>query len=210
VLLALPNLQNLCLLSMGRAQDINVQDSHAPSQQLWSADGDPTAGYRCFTDSGMQFICKLTKLVGVELSSLQGVTAAGLAGLINLQGLESLALGDLTCDITLSAVPAFSRLTALTELSLSWVWKTPHCEFDPAILAHMTQLKFLQLIKCTPARGTAGAAELLSRLSQLPKLWYLDLKDVQGLEQCSAEAFSALTSSSMLGSLTWETWRPFG
>jgi len=121
------------------------QDSHAPSQQLWSAHGDPLDGYRCFTDSGMQFFCKLTKLQRQELGSLQGVTAAGLAGLADLQQLEDLSLEDLTCDISLSAVPAFSQLTALTGVMSSWQWETPHCEFDASVLAHMTQLRSLEL-----------------------------------------------------------------
>jgi len=228
VLLALPNLQELMLFILGeeayiKVQDSpqhqrqqlhastasEVQDSHQPSQKLWSAHGDPADGYRCFTDSGMQLVCKLAKLVGLELSSLQGVTAAGLSGLINLRGLKGLDLFDLTCDISLSAVPAFSQLTALTDLALYWERDTPDCEFDPAILAHMTQLKGLQLIQCTPACGAAGAAELLSRLSQLPDLRKLDFKCVKGLEQCPPVAFSSLTSSSMLESLTWETRSPF-
>jgi len=130
----------------------------------------------------------------------------------NLRELKSLFLEDLTCDISLSAVPACSQLTALTALALSWVQNTPPCKFDPSILAHMTQLEWLELVRCTPACGAAGAAELLSSLSQLHELRRLDLTLVQGLEQCPLEAVSALTSSSMLESLTcqiWETWTPF-
>jgi len=101
VLLTLPNLQELCVFSsdtdryfqvQGSPQQqlhrqlhastpSEVQDSHAPTQQLWSAHGDPLDGYRCFTDSGMQFMCRLKTLQWLALSSLQGVTAAGLTGL---------------------------------------------------------------------------------------------------------------------------------
>jgi len=144
--------------------------------------------------------------------ALQGATTAGLAGLHNLRELKSLTLWDLTCDISLSALPTFSQLTALTAFVLSWVWDTPHCEFDPSILAHMAQLEWLALVRCTPARGAAGAAELLSRLSQLHELRRLDLTFVQGLEKCPLEVFSSLTLSSMLEKLTWhiwDTWTPF-
>jgi len=224
VLLALPNLQELMLFNLTHEQDFRVQDSqqqqlhastssevqhsHEPSQQLWSAYGDPLDGYRCFTDSGMQFVCKLTKLVGLELGSMQGVTASGLVGLHTLQELKGLTLWDLTCDISLSAVPAFSQLTALTDLVLSWVQDTPCCEFDPSILVHLTHLKDLGLVQCTPARGTAGAAELLSRLSQLTVLQSLFFKYVEGLQECPLNAFSSLTSSSMLESLIWDMWTP--
>jgi len=228
VLLALPNLQEFSL-SMGQEQYIKVQDSqqqqqqlllhdnlanevpdsHATSLQLWSARGDPLDGFKTFTDSGMQLVCKLTKLQYLELGSLQGVTAAGLAGLHKLQDLQGLSLDDLTCDISLSAVCAFSQLTALTKLSLHWVLDGPHSEFDPSILEHMTQLEAVAILCCTPARGAAGAAELLSRLSQMPELRKLELKYVTGLNECPPNAFSALTSSSMLEALLWETWTPF-
>jgi len=227
VLLALPNLQSFSLLSMGQEQYIKVQEpqqqqlllhansanevqhSQAPSQQLWSAHGDPTDGYRCFTDSGMEFICKLTKLQYLELGSLQGVTAAGLACLVKLQELQGLNLEDLTCDISLSDVPTFSQMTDLTKLSLHWEPDGPHCEFDPSILEHLTALEDVAVLCCSPARGTAGAAELLSRLSQLPERQKLEFKYVTGLNECPPQAFSALTSSSMLESLTWETLPPF-
>jgi len=231
VLLALPSLQEFSLLSVGQEGYIKVQDSpqqrqqqlllllhanpaneaqdsHEPSQQLWSAHGDPLDGYRCFTDSGMQVMCKLTKLHLLELSSLQGVTVAGLADLHKLRELKKLYLEDLTCDISLSAVPAFSQLTHLTGLTLSWAWDTPHCGFDPSILAHTMQLEKMAINFCTPARGAAGAAELLCRLAQLPKLRKLNFKWINGLQQCPPEAFSALTSSSVLESLTWEVGTP--
>jgi len=223
VLLALPNLQELCLLSECHEQYFQVQDSSqhastasllqdspAPSLQLWSAHGDPADGLKTFTDNGMQFMCTLTKLRLLALSSTQGVTAAGLAGLHKLRGLENLTLWDLTCDISLSAVPAFSQLTALTALALYWEPDTPHCEFEPSVLAHTTQLERLSLASCIPARRTVGAAaELLSRLSQMPQLRALDFRCITGLEQCPPEAFSSLTSSSMLESLLWDAWTPF-
>jgi len=230
VLLILPNLRDFSLFD-GRGQYIKVQDSpqpqqqqqqqlvhataasllqdgHEPSQQLWSAHGDPADGLKAFTDSGMEVMCKLTKLQCLELGSLQGVTAAGLVGLVKLQDLQGLNLEDLTCDVSLSAVPAFGQLTALTYLSLHWVRDTPGGEFDPSVLKHMTLLKDVALLCCTPARGAAGAAELLFRLSQLPELQKLALKYATGLEQCPPNAFSALTSSSMLKSLTWEIGAP--
>jgi len=229
LLLALPNLQALLLLGPWGGHNIKVQDStprqqqqelpdstasevqhsHEPSQQLWSTYGDPLDGYRCFTDSGIQFVCKLTKLQLLELGSLQGVTAAGLAGLHILQELKCLALENLICGISLTAVPTLSQLTALTTLVLSWVYISDHCEFDPSILAHMTQLKDLTLVKCSPACGAAGAAELLSRLSRLPELQKLDLKYISSLQQCPPGAFSSLTSSSLLESLTWSTWAEY-
>jgi len=228
VLSALPNLHDLGLINLDQEQLFKVQDSpqeqqqqprqlhastvsevqdsHEPSQRLWSAHGDPRDGYRCFTNSGMEFLCKLTKLQSLELGSLQGVTAAGLAGLPKLQALECLRLVGLTCDISLSDVPTFSQLTNLSFLVLSWVWDAPHREFDPSILAHMTQLEVLSLVSCIPARGTACAAELLSRLARMPKLKGLVLTYIGGLEQCPPEAFSSLTSSSMLEELSWQMW----
>jgi len=222
VLLALPNLRWWELHSPGptkvqqRPQGQLLQSStaseeqhsHEPAQQLWSAHGDPLDGLKTFTDSGMQFFCKLTKLQALELGSLQGVTAAGLAGLANLPGLLELLLEELTCDISLSAVPAFSQLTALELMTLSWALDAPHCEFDPSVLAHMTQLRWLDLQSCTPARGKAGAPELLSRLSQLPQLDVLALEWIEGLHECPPEAFSSLTSSSVLKSLKFCTELP--
>jgi len=200
------------VLSLGGKRFITVQESPRQQQQqqqqpeeLWSAHGDPLDGHRCFTDSGMQFICQRSKLQMLWLGSLQDVTAAGLAGLHKLQKLKSLTLEDLTCAISLSAVPAFSQLTHLTALRLHWAQTVPPCTFDPSILAHLTQLKCLVLVSCTPARGTAGAAELLSRLSRLPQLRDLDLRWIEALQQCPPQAFSSLTSSSMLESLTLVT-----
>jgi len=199
VLLALPNLQEFrmfsCYISSG------PMDSHAPSQQLLSTYGDPLDGVKSWTDTAMQLFCKLTKLQLLHLCSLQGVTAAGLADLADLPGLQDVVFDELNCDITLSAVPAFSQLTALTALTLTWVGDTPGPEFDPSILAHMTQLELLELHTCTPARGTTGAAELLFGLSQLPQLKSLALKWIEGLQDCPPEAFSGLTSSSVLESL---------
>jgi len=217
VLLALPKLRGFGLRSPERVQFTKMQEgpqqqllqnstasevqhSSEPSQQLWSPYGY-LGGRRCFTDSGLQFICKLTKLQLLWLGILQGVTAAGLAGLADLPCLDDLCLEELVLDISLSAVPAFSQLTALTALALSW--DNPRHEFDPSVLAHMTQLKWLQLSVCTPARGKAGAAELLSRLSQLPQLNVLSLKYIEGLQDCPPQAFSCLTSSSVLKKLTF-------
>jgi len=220
VLSALPNLECFGLRNLGLVGHITVlqqspqqqllqsstgseeQDGHEPSQQLWSSFGDPLNSHRCFTDSGMQFCCQLTKLQSLELGSLQGVTAAGLAGLADLPGLDVLTLEELTCDISLSAAPAFSQLTALRSLTVSWVWDT-RCKFDPSILAHMTQLQWLQLRSCTTTRGKAGAAELVSRLSQLPDLRGLALEGIEGSQEWPPEAFSCLTSSSVLESLTF-------
>jgi len=220
VLLALPNLECFGLRNSGQMGHIQVQQSpqqqllqssgaigeqhgHEPSQQLWSAHGDPGDGLKTFTDSSMEFICKLTQLGLLELGSLQGVTAADLADLVEMQDLQGLNLEDLTCDISLSAVPAFSQLTALTGLTLSWASDAPRFEFDPSILAHMTQLEWLELQTCIPAPGTAGAAELPSRLSQLPKLKGLSLDCIEGLREWPAKVFSCLTSSSVLESLTF-------
>jgi len=225
VLLALPNLreffmeqeydiqvesahlhqqQHQLLLHTNIASEMQV--SHAPPQQLLSALGDPLDGYKTFIDSGMHCICKLTKLRGLELGSLQGVTTAGLAGLHNLQLLRRLTLQDLTCDVSLSAATAFSQLTRLTGLALHWA-EPSHCEFDPSVLAHTTKLQQLEL-SAIPACGTVGAAELLFRLSQLPELRELELECVEGLQECSPEALSSLTSSSALERLLWRTWPP--
>jgi len=92
----------------------------------------------------MDFLCKLTKLQLLALASLQDVTAAGLAGLVKLQRLRHLALEDLGCDISLSAVPAFSQLTVLTELRLVGHSPLPPNTFDPAVLGCMTQLQALE------------------------------------------------------------------
>jgi len=227
VLLALPNLQVFCLSSTLHQQYLkvqqsplqqqqqlhdstvsDVQDSHEPSQQLWSAHGDTQDGGKCFTDSGMQVLFSLTQLVELQLCSLQGVSTACLEGLHHMRRLEVLSLMDLTCEVGLDAVPAFSQLTALTALVLCWMHDTPAGGFEPSALVHMTQLQGLRLIACTPARGKAGAAELLSRLSQMPKLQELVLEGIAGLEECPPEAFHALTSSSMLKKLVLTTSPP--
>jgi len=154
-------------------------------------------------NSGVQLVCKLTKLQRLALHSLKGVTAAGLAGLRKLRKLRCLSLDGLTCDISLSAVPAFSQLTHLKYLRLVGNGFDLLTAFDPAVLGCMTKLQALYLREVSPNRGAAGAAELLSRLEQLPKLEKLDLMYVRSLDHCPPAAFSSLTSSSVLKSLCW-------
>jgi len=179
-----------------------VQDSQAVSHSLfWSNPGG--SEYMCFTDEGMQFMCKLTKLQSLELRSMAHVTAAGLAGLHNLPALKRLGLEDLSCEISASAVPALTQLTALTCLKLVWISSPPRDDFTPSVLAHMTQLEQLELNRPHPAGGSSGAAELLVRLAQLTELQVLHLAHVNSLLQCPHAAFSSLTSSSVLRSLTW-------
>jgi len=212
LLLALPGLKVLQLKyntlldttqqpssSTASALASEVQDS------LWSAQHTTDKGHQCFTDTGMQIICKLTKLQGLMLHSMKAVTSVGLSGFSKLQCLDCLVLRGLTCDISLSAVPAFSQLTALTVLALVWNGNQPLARFDPAVLGCMAQLQGLCLWNCNPDRGTTGAAELLSRLGQLPKLHVLNLWNVQGVEECPPAAFSALTSSSVLTCLLLAT-----
>jgi len=220
VLMALPGLQYLRLVhasiqvqdttqqpnsSTASALASGEQDSHARPQPLWSAQHTTHRGHLYFTNSGIEFICRLTKLQGLELHSLKGVTAEGLASLQNLHllGLDRLVLGGHSCDITFDAVPALSQLTALTRFGLYGEREDPPRRFDPAILGCMTQLQCLELCYHNPHRGAAGAAELLSRLAQLPKLKHLTLVKVHGLDGCRPEALSSLTSSSMLQCLTW-------
>jgi len=150
-------------------------------------------------------VCKLTQLQSLELYNMKYVTAAGLAGLHNLPALKCLGLEDLCCDISASAVPTFTQLTALTCLKLAWDTAChPANEFDMSVLAHMMQLEELELRVVTSAGGASGAAELLARLAQLTKLRVLHLAWVFHLLQCPAAALSSLTSSSVLKSLTWQ------
>jgi len=149
-------------------------------------------------------VCKLTQLQSLELHNMVYITAAGLAGLRNLPALQCLGLEDLCCEISASAVPAFTQLTALTCLKLGWeAWSPPNA-FHPSVLAHMTQLEELHLRRAKAAGGASGAAELLARLAQLTKLQVLHLAYVNYLLQCPPAAFSCLTSSSVLRSLTWK------
>jgi len=151
-------------------------------------------------------VCKLTQLQSLELYNMVEVTAAGLASLHNLPALKRLGLEDLSCEISASAVPAFTQLTALTCLKLGWTIDSPPQQYDPSILAHMTQLEELHLRNPKPAGGASGAAELLTRLAQLTKLQVLHLAYIDGLLQCPPAAFSSLTSSSVLRSLTWSAY----
>jgi len=152
-------------------------------------------------------VCKLTQLQSVELHTMARVTAAGLAGFHNLTALKRLRLEDLFCAISASAVPAFTQLTALTCLKLGWTSSRPCGGFDPSVLAHMTQLEELHLHNSRPAGGASRAAELLARLAQLTKLQVLHLAYVNWLLQCPPAAYSSLTSSSVLRSLTWRDFR---
>jgi len=152
-------------------------------------------------------VCKLTKLKSLELNNVAHVTAAGLAGLHNLSALKRLGLNELHCEISASAVPAFTQLTALTCLKLSCATRFPPYEFDPSFLAHMVELQELHLRQLKPTGGASGAAELLARLAKLTKLQVLRLVHVHRLLRCPPAAFSSLTASSVLGSLTW---REFG
>jgi len=163
-------------------------------QQLWCT---------CIADESMQYVCKLTQLQSLELHSMAKVTTAGLAGLHNLTALKRLGLEELRCEISTSAVPAFTQLTALTCLNLGWDVCFPSIKFDPSVLAHMTWLEELHLRNPKPAGGAAGAGELLARLSQLTKLQVLHVAYINSLLQCPPAAFSSLTSSSVLKSFTW-------
>jgi len=60
---------------------------------------------------------------------MEYVTAAGLAGLHNLPALKRLVLKGLHCEISASAVPAFTQLTALTCLKLRWTINRPCGDF---------------------------------------------------------------------------------
>lgn len=211
VLMRLPVLQDLSLSDLKadsetlHASTTSVlQYSPASPQQLWSAQDDWT-GYsrRRLTDAGMQLLCTLTSVRALHLGSVQDVTAAGLAALQDQPELNSMELEDLTCDFTLSDVPALSKLTALTRMQLCWVLDNHGAEFDPMVLTHMMHLKELGLDCCTAAGGAAGAAELLSRLSQLPALEALQLGHVHGLNEVPPVAFSQLVSSSALRSFNW-------
>jgi len=216
VLSALPALQHIHLADsqvvdswspeqQQQQQQQNFHARHAPAMQhFWSSTGIESERCRSLTDSGVQFMCTITQLQSLELYNLEGVTAAGLAGLHNLPDLKSLVLQGLACDVSLSAVPAFSRLTALSSLMLHLQCSFPGPLFDPAILAHTTQLKKLSLWSFTPARGAAGAAELLVRLGHLTKLQDLNLQLVYGLSGCPPSEFSSLTASSELRRLSCE------
>jgi len=170
---------------------------------LWSNSGVLHDWCQHITDGGMHFLCKLTKLQSLELRHIANVTAAGLAGLHNLPALKCLGLESLRCEISASAVPAFTQLTALTCLKLAWGPFSRHRQFDASVLAHMMQLQELHLYNADPGGGASGAAELLARLAQLTKLQVLYLAYVYRLLQCPLEALSSLTSSSVLRSLTW-------
>lgn len=209
VLSALPNLRCLSLYklhvqhtSRPASTASQVQNGHAARQHAVPAHPSLLDASASITEAGMQIVCQLTKLTALHLCSMHGVTAAGLAGLGNLQELQFLALRHLTCDISLTAVPAFRQLTALTTLVLHWPLGAHIPKFDPAILAPMTQLQQLSLSDVIPARGAAGAAALLLRVSRLPKLQLLELKVKGLLPCCPAGMFSALTASSVLRSLS--------
>jgi len=189
-------------------QQEQQQNSHARNlpamQDFWSSTGTAFDWCRSLTDAGVRFLCSITQLQSLEVHNLEGITAAGLATLHNLPALKSLRLCGLACDISLSAVPAFSRLTSLSSLMLHWKRSVGIPLFDPAILAYTTQLEELSLSNCTPAGGAAGAAELLVRLGHMTKLQDLKLQFVQYLEQRTPSEFSSLTASSVLRRLSWE------
>jgi len=216
VLARLPVIQDLCLLdtrvgsalseTLHASTALSLQDSPPSPEQVWLAQKVGDHKPASFTDAGMQLLCTLTSMRELELQSMEAVTAAGLAALQNLRELNSLELDDLACDFSLTAVPALSKLTALTSMQLSWLDREGHYadhEFDSLVLTHVTQLKDLGLYCCTAPRGAAGAAELLSRLSQMPVLETLQLIHVRGLNKVPPAAFSQLASSSALRSLTW-------
>jgi len=185
-----------------------VQDSQAVTHSLLKSITGGSLSYDRWctriADEGILSVCKLTQLQSLELHEMAKVTAAGLAGLHNLPTLKCLGLEDLSCEISASAAPAFTQLTALTCLKLGWTSSRLRRDgFYPSVLAHMARLEELHLDRPRPAGGASGAAELLARLSQLPKLEVLHLAYVNSLLQCPPAAFSSLTSSSVLRSLTW-------
>jgi len=185
------------------ARDGHVITHKLFSSQQWSAPGVLQYPCNSITAEGMQLVCKLTQLQSLELHNLGGVTAAGLMGLHNLPALKRLGLEDLHCGISASAVPAFTQLTALTCLKLVWMDSPAPGDFDPSVLAHMMELEELHLYEPRFAGDASGAAELLARLAQLTKLQVLHLAYADCLLQCPPAAYSSLTSSSVLRSLTW-------
>jgi len=204
LLCALPKLRFLLVANVTIASTVTgVQHSHASAPSLWSAGDTSNSRCRSLTDRGMQLLCELTQLQSLELGSMRDVTAAGLASFQKLPALKRLGLVGLSIDVSWSAVPAFSQLTALTHLKLYWEPAVQGPVFDPAVLAGMTQLEALELSHPNPVGGAAGAAELLSKLSQLRKLEVLKLEHVACFDLCPPSAFAALTASSRLRSLTW-------
>jgi len=92
-----------------------VQDSQVVTHSLfWSDPGASHHSCNCIADEAMQVLCRSTQLHSLELHTIEYVTSAGLAGLHNLPGLKRLGLEDLGYEISASAVPAFTQLTALT------------------------------------------------------------------------------------------------
>jgi hypothetical protein len=72
--------------------------------------------------------------------------------------------------------------------------------FEPDALAGKTQLQHLEVVRYSIAGGSAGVAQLLSRLQPLQQLTYLDLRKSLRSQDPSppAAAYSALTASSKL------------
>jgi len=213
VLEIMPNLQYIHLANINVRASPSQQQSLVPSTATAMQDSQVVthsifwfnpggSQYMCITEEGMQFVCKLTQLQSLEVHHMVGVTAAGLAGLHNLPALKRLALAHVFCEISASAVPALTQLAALTYLKLAWINSRAPGDFDPSVLAHMTQLEELHLHQPRPAGGASGAAELLSRLAQLTKLQVLHLAWARHFVACSSVAYSSLTSSSVLRSLT--------
>ena len=155
------------------------------------------------SSAALQGLSRLTKCSHLVLEADYD-WAVGLSRLQELQRLTLLRLSGCGGDtLYCSSLPDFSRFTAMQHLYINHLWTStgpsgPRGELQPTQFAGLTGLQHLHLGTVNFYGGAAGGAELLAVLPKLSSLTNLVLLNINDLEDCPAEAFAAITSSSRL------------
>lgn len=147
-------------------------------------------------DGTLQHLSALTTLQELWLRS-SSITCAGLSALPCLQQLTAVALMDIPACVGSGSTAATTKLKGMRSLQLY------RCtNFQPTVLAVLTQLTGMFLDNTPLAGGVEGTLLLLLHLAGLQQLRQLSLTDTMLEQAPTAEAYSSLLASSCLDGLT--------
>jgi hypothetical protein len=137
----------------------------------------------------------------LELQETTPINVDALSHISGLAQLTALRMTSISVAISNHTMPSLGALTGLQALSLRGC--NAYASIHPEVLVGMTGLTGLALCRCFLLNGGAGMAELLQlpALRQMRKL-HLEKALMHLLPQASAPQFSALTSSTLLSSLS--------
>lgn len=145
------------------------------------------------------------KLTCLKLQAYSGGSLQdGLLQLSSLTDLQKVAITAYRsrCSVSSIKAPGLSSLTALTSTCFR------HCQLDPAIMQHSTQLQSFKVedvtLFCDPEDPPAASAMLLSCIARMTHLTTLSLSLTDTRWTDDITAYKALTASSKLQTLIWQ------